>query len=62
MVIVWIHILAFDQAIGAYIYTENMKHRKIAIPLQSVILFFTLWFGPVDYLLYKLLSFKRLTS
>lgn len=51
-IICWIHILCFDQAIGHYIYQDNMKHRYIPLPLQSVILFSTLMFGPCGFLIY----------
>jgi hypothetical protein len=50
--VAWIHILAFDQVVGLLIYRDNMRHRFVALPLQSVILFLTLMFGPVGFLIY----------
>jgi hypothetical protein len=50
--VAWIHILAFDQVVGALIYRDNMQHRFVALPMQSVILFLTLMFGPVGFLIY----------
>jgi hypothetical protein len=52
--VVWIHILAFDQVVGLLIYRENMAERHVPIPIQSVLLFVTLMFGPVGYLSYYL--------
>ena len=48
----WIHILCFDQAIGHFIYQDNMKNRYIPLPVQSVILFGTLMLGPLGFLTY----------
>jgi hypothetical protein len=59
--IAWIHILVFDQVVGHVIYLENMRHRYVSLPLQSVILFLTLMFGPVGFLLYYTLRFVRRT-
>jgi hypothetical protein len=50
----WIHILCFDSFIGHYIVQENTKRQTVALPLQSIILFFTLMFGPFGFLCYKL--------
>ena len=50
--VAWIHILAFDQVVGALIYRDNMQHRFVPLPVQSVILFLTLMFGPVGLLIY----------
>lgn len=50
--IAWIHILAFDQAVALWIYRDNMRERWLPIPVQSVILFATLMFGPVGLLAY----------
>jgi hypothetical protein len=52
--VAWIHILTFDQVVGLLIYRENMSRRYLPIPLQSVVLFLTLMFGPVGYLAYYL--------
>jgi hypothetical protein len=53
--IAWIHILAFDQAVGLMIYRENMRDRHVPIPVQSVLLFATLMFGPAGFLGWYLL-------
>lgn len=57
--IAWLHILAFDQAIGLWIYRDNMKHRYVSLPTQSVLLFFTLMFGPVGFLAYYTIRWVR---
>lgn len=51
----WLHILCFDQAIGHFIYQDNMKHRYIPLPVQSIILFVTLMFGPLGFLTYVII-------
>jgi hypothetical protein len=53
--VAWIHILAFDQVVGMMIYRENMQHRYVPLPVQSVLLFATLMFGPVGFLSYYVL-------
>jgi Domain of unknown function (DUF4281) len=53
--VAWIHILAFDQVVGMLIYRDNMHHRHVPLPVQSVLLFATLMFGPVGFLGYYLL-------
>ncbi|MCZ8521242.1 MULTISPECIES: ABA4-like family protein [Paenibacillus] len=61
--IVWIHILCFDQAIGHRIYRENMEHRVVPLPVQSILLFLTLMFGPFGWLLYTgLRALRRRTA
>jgi hypothetical protein len=55
----WIHILCFDQAIGHYIYHDNMQHRYVSLPIQSIILFATLLFGPFGFLCYLILKTVR---
>lgn len=57
--IVWIHILVFDQLVGLFIYRENMERRYVPLPVQSVLLFLTLMFGPAGYLAYYLLRLLR---
>jgi hypothetical protein len=52
--IAWIHILAFDHLVGVVIYRDNMRHRVVPVPVQSVILFLTLMFGPIGFLAYWL--------
>lgn len=53
-IVAWIHFLAFDQLVGIFIYRDNMHHRYVPIPLQSLILFFTFMLGPVGFLSYYL--------
>jgi hypothetical protein len=53
--VAWIHILAFDQVVGMMIYRENMQHRYVPLPVQSVLLAATLMFGPVGFLTYYVL-------
>jgi len=50
--VAWIHILAFDQIVGLLIYRDNMRHRFLALPAQSIVLLLTLMFGPVGFLAY----------
>ena len=50
--VAWIHILVFDQVIAHLIYRDNMTHRFVPIPLQSVILVLTLMLGPLGFLTY----------
>jgi hypothetical protein len=50
--VAWIHILAFDQVVGMVIYRDNMANRYVPLPVQSVLLFATLMFGPVGFLTY----------
>lgn len=50
--LVWIHILCFDQLVGHYLYKDNMEHRYVRLPIQSVLLFLTLMFGPLGWLCY----------
>ncbi|MDC2866293.1 ABA4-like family protein [Bacillus sp. BP-3] len=53
--LVWLHLLCFDQAIGHYVYRDNMEHRYVSIPLQSILLFLILMFGPLGLLCYLVL-------
>ena len=57
--VAWIHILAFDQLAGLLIYRDNMEHRYVPLPVQSVILFFTFMLGPVGFLTYYVLRSLR---
>lgn len=50
--VVWIHILVFDQLVGVFIYRDNMRERVAPLPVQSAILFLTLMFGPAGFLVY----------
>jgi hypothetical protein len=58
--VAWIHILAFDQLVGLFIYRDNMEHRFVALPIQSAILFLTLMLGPIGFLVYYLLRLARM--
>ncbi|HEU0301589.1 MAG TPA: ABA4-like family protein [Longimicrobium sp.] len=53
--VAWIHILAFDQLAALFIYRDNLQHRHVPMPVQSVLLFATLMFGPAGFLAYYLL-------
>lgn len=57
--VAWIHFLAFDQLVGIFIYRDNMHHRYVPIPVQSVILFLTFMLGPVGFLSYYLIRWAR---
>jgi hypothetical protein len=57
--IAWIHILAFDQIVGLLIYRDNMRHRFVPLPVQSLILAATLMLGPIGFLAYWLLRVTR---
>jgi hypothetical protein len=60
--VAWIHILAFDQLVGLFIYRDNMHHRYVPIVAQSVILFFTFMLGPIGFLAYYLVRLARTGS
>jgi hypothetical protein len=47
----WIHYLAFDLFVGAYVVKESQK-LEISRWVYTVILPFTFMFGPVGYLLF----------
>ena len=57
--VIWIHVLAFDHAVGIFIYRDNMRERVIPLPVQSIILIMTLVFGPSGFLLYYVLRAVR---
>lgn len=61
-IVAWIHILAFDQLVGVFIYRDNMHHRYVPIVVQSVLLFFTFMLGPIGFLSYYLLRLARSRS
>ncbi len=50
--IVWIHVLAFDQLVGRMIFLENEQKKVLPLPLQSVVLIFCFLFGPLGWLLF----------
>jgi hypothetical protein len=60
--VAWIHILAFDQLVGLFIYRDNMHHRYVPIVAQSVILFFTFMLGPIGFLAYYVVRLARTGS
>ncbi|MDF2649913.1 MAG: hypothetical protein K0Q73_5718 [Paenibacillus sp.] len=57
--LVWLHILCFDQAVGHYVYRDNMEHRYVPLPVQSILLFLILMFGPLGFLCYLALRTVR---
>jgi hypothetical protein len=57
--VAWIHFLVFDQLVGIFIIRDNMHHRYVPIPVQSVILFLTLMLGPLGFLSYYLIRWAR---
>lgn len=57
--IAWIHILVFDHLVGVFIYRDNMRERVIPLPVQSIVLFLTLMFGPLGFILYSVLRVAR---
>ena len=57
--VAWIHFLVFDQLVGIFILRDNMHHRYVPIPVQSVILFLTLMLGPVGFLSYYVIRWAR---
>jgi hypothetical protein len=61
-VVGWIHFLAFDQLVGIFIYRDNMHHRYVPIPVQSLILFLTFMLGPLGFLSYYLIRWARAGS
>jgi hypothetical protein len=61
-IVAWFHFLAFDQLVGIFIYRDNMHHRYVPIPVQSVILFFTFMLGPVGFITYYLARLIRAGS
>lgn len=58
-IVAWIHFLAFDQLVGIFIYRDNMHHRYVPIPVQSIILLLTFMLGPVGFLTYYLCRLAR---
>ena len=57
--VAWIHILAFDHLVGVLVYRDNMRHRFVPLPVQSLILFATLMLGPVGFLTYWAIRVAR---
>jgi hypothetical protein len=57
--IVWIHLLVFDHLVGVFIYRDNMRVLVVSLPVQSLVLFLTLMFGPAGFLLYYVIRVAR---
>lgn len=57
--VAWIHILAFDHLVGIFIFRDNLRHNVVLLPLQSLILFVTLMFGPAGFLTYWIVRTTR---
>ena len=57
----WIHFLCFDLFVGRWIYLDS-RSRNLSALLISPVLFLTLMFGPVGWLVYFLITqrMKRL--
>jgi ABA DEFICIENT 4-like len=49
--IAWVHFLAFDLFIGRWIYLDSQERRLSAV-LTAPVLFLTLLFGPLGFLIY----------
>jgi hypothetical protein len=60
--VAWIHILVFDQLVGLFIYRDNIHHRYVPLPVQSVILFLTFMFGPVGFITYYVARLAKTRS
>jgi hypothetical protein len=58
-ILAWLHILAFDQVVALVIYRDNMRHRFVPLPVQSLIMVATLMLGPVGFLAYWLVRVAR---
>ena len=59
-IVVWIHLLAFDQLAALYIYRDNMEGRYLPVPLQSAIFIMCFLFGPGGLLVYSILKWARI--
>ncbi len=51
----WIHFLCFDLFVGRWIYLDS-RTRNLSVLLVSPVLFLTLMFGPVGWLVYFLIT------
>ncbi len=51
----WIHFLCFDLFVGRWIYLDS-RSRNLSALLISPVLFLTLMFGPVGWLVYFLIT------
>ena len=50
----WVHFLAFDLFVGRWAYLDS-RERSISAWLMAPVLFFTLMFGPMGFVLYLVL-------
>ena len=57
--IVWLHLLVFDHLVGILIYRDNMRIHAMSLPVQSLVLFLTLMFGPAGFLVYYVIRVVR---
>ncbi|GFN33980.1 ABA4-like family protein [Paenibacillus xylaniclasticus] len=57
--LVWLHLLCFDQSIGLYVYRDNMVHHYVTLLVQSVLLCSILMFGPFGFLCYLVIRGLR---
>ncbi|MBA2556183.1 MAG: DUF4281 domain-containing protein [Chloroflexi bacterium] len=61
-ILAWLHILAFDQVVALVIYRDNMRHRFVPLPLQSLLMVATLMLGPLGFITYWLVRLIRTRS
>jgi hypothetical protein len=47
----WLHFLAFDLFVGRWVYLDS-RDRGLSALLMAPVLFLTLMFGPIGFLLY----------
>lgn len=57
--IAWIHLLAFDHLVGVLIFRDNLRNDVVPVPVQSILLFLTLMFGPAGFLTYWIVRVAR---
>jgi hypothetical protein len=55
----WIHVLAFSHLAGVVIFRDNTEHAYVPTWIQSLLLLFTLFFGPLGYAAYRLVRLAR---
>ena len=57
--VAWIHLLAFDHLVGVFIFRDNLHNEVVPVPVQSILLFLTLMFGPAGFLTYWIVRVAR---
>ncbi|HSM06890.1 MAG TPA: abscisic acid-deficient protein Aba4 family protein, partial [Longimicrobiales bacterium] len=57
--VAWIHLLAFDHLVGVFIFRDNLQNDVVPVPVQSILLFLTLMFGPAGFLTYWIVRVAR---